>query len=86
MKNLVDSETLVAENDWTFGQIISLALLSSSLFPILELLYKSCATGKHNQTLDTRVSKFNYLSVFAEIDRKDIGTQTSPLTIPSIPC
>lgn len=51
MKNLVDSETLVAENDWTFGQIISLALLSSSLSPVLELLYKSCVTGKHNQTV-----------------------------------
>ncbi|KAH9227840.1 hypothetical protein K456DRAFT_1807760, partial [Colletotrichum gloeosporioides 23] len=27
-------------NEWTFGQVISVALLSSSLIPIFELFYK----------------------------------------------
>lgn len=40
IKGLADSETL-GENDWAFGQVISLALLSSSFLPIAELLFKS---------------------------------------------
>ncbi|KAK1955781.1 hypothetical protein LY78DRAFT_593388, partial [Colletotrichum sublineola] len=35
------------ENDWTFGQVISLALLASSLLPIFELSFKSFFSGKY---------------------------------------
>ncbi|OHW93983.1 hypothetical protein CSPAE12_07334 [Colletotrichum incanum] len=45
LKNLVGSHK-IGENDWTFGQIIPLALLLSSLLPIFELFYKSCFMSK----------------------------------------
>lgn len=54
MKQMRVSKTSVNENDWTFGQMISLALLSSSLFPILQLIYKSRAISEHNQPLKRR--------------------------------
>ncbi|WQF80709.1 hypothetical protein CDEST_05723 [Colletotrichum destructivum] len=45
LKNLSRSDR-VEENDWTFGQVMSLALLLSSLLPIFDLLFKSCFTRK----------------------------------------
>ncbi|KAK1848116.1 hypothetical protein CCHR01_09232 [Colletotrichum chrysophilum] len=49
MKDLGGSD-LYEENDWTFGQIIAIALLSSSLLPIFELLYIFSFEAKHLRT------------------------------------
>ncbi|KAF6802892.1 hypothetical protein CSOJ01_11264 [Colletotrichum sojae] len=40
MKDL-DEDLNVAEAEWSFGQIIPLALLSTSLIPIIELVFEA---------------------------------------------
>ncbi|EFQ32903.1 uncharacterized protein GLRG_08047 [Colletotrichum graminicola M1.001] len=47
LKDLRNIDTYEEDDDWTFGQIISVALFSSSLLPIFELAFKTFFDAKH---------------------------------------
>ncbi|CCF46538.1 hypothetical protein CH063_15254, partial [Colletotrichum higginsianum] len=55
LKNLGASDRS-EENDWTFGQVMSLALLLSSFLPIFDLLLKSCFTCRNQRETATQAS------------------------------
>ncbi|KAK1979301.1 hypothetical protein LZ30DRAFT_597235, partial [Colletotrichum cereale] len=55
LKTLGASDRL-EENDWTFGQVMSLALLLSSLLPIFDLLSKSLFRGRNQREITTQAS------------------------------